>query len=998
MSLRKFFLLFLWGYVSIAVSQNSAGLSPVFVETAVEMNEISPLIGRSLIPRNIAPKGNFNPRRVDLNKSAPGKGFPQGKDALLIRQENFSDYRVGDGIISSFEVNSRVESPSDPTGAIGPNHYVSANNSSFAIHNRAGEMLVPPTSLQNIFPGENDGDPVVLYDRYADRFIITQFDDEPDGLLIAVSKGSDPINDGWYTYRFNTNGFPDYPKYSIWSNGFYITANKNRGIDEKAPVIYVLEREQLLLGNPNARILGFSLPGVKTDKFYSPAAFHSTGDRLPSKENKAKVIFMQDDSWSGVDRDFLKLWDIDVNWNNIGASLISEAEEIETTPFDSLFDGGSINNLPQPQGVNGERYKSMDALQSTVMYATNYRRFCDYNAVVLNFSVDIDDRENSDKVSGIRWFELRQYGDQFPWKLYQEGTYRSPDGKSAWCASMALDMYGNIGMAYTTVGTVDNGAKEDSFVSIHYTGRLADDEKGIMTFEEQLIKKGTAPNKHAAGRYGDYAHLTVDPIDDLTFWHIAECFEKEEPNVRDIVASFRMSEPKTFDVGVVAIDVLNKGTLSEQEKIQVTIKNFGNETVSNIPLRYFVNANDPITEVAAVSLEKGEELQYTFEQTADLSNTEVVFLLTAESDLQEDSMPLNNCTSAEVRSLAMNDVGVVALLNPKNNEGGAIEHQVTVLVQNFGSQSQSNFPVYYILDNGNRVEQTFQETIESLEVAEFTFDIPIFTENLEQYSLESGTVLKDDDEYTNDVFYVKISTMRCMPTSDCKSLGDGIISFELANVTNKQISCNQGYEDFTNLMIDMDLYSAPYPLTVQTGYAKDEEQQLSLWIDYNDNTIFEPDELLLQNEVIRQKEVDQKYLLDLGENVVLGEHILRIRAGDTKTNNGASLNDPCDSMQFGTTHDYIVRIGKSNHLNQELEILSLPNNQFRIMMSDSFTDPILRLSVYSIEGKVLATNLVTRNEDSRFKYDLDMSYAATGVYFVRIGSSATGKTGKFIVR
>jgi len=122
-----------------------------------------------------------------------------------------------------------------------------------------------------------------------------------------------------------------------------------------------------------------------------------------------------------------------------------------------------------------------------------------------------------------------------------------------------------------------------------------------------------------------------------------------------------------------------------------------------------------------------------------------------------------------------------------------------------------------------------------------------------------------------------------------------------------------------------------------------------------------------------------------------------VRAGDTNTNNGADLNDACGSMQFGTTHDYLVEIGENTNPNSDLTVISQPNNQFIITLSDSNANSSLRLNVYTITGQTIISRLVEKDSNSRFTDILDMSYASSGVYFVRLGSSKTRKSAKFIV-
>jgi hypothetical protein len=159
---------------------------------------------------------------------------------------------------------------------------------------------------------------------------------------MAVCQGSDPVNDGWYIYTtgFGTGSFPDYTKFAVWSDGYYVTANI--GANNK---VFAVEREEMLLGN-EAQFVGFPLTGISTSGFYSPQFFHVTDDNLPAAGN-ATVVYLQDDAWSGVDEDHLKLWTVDVDWETIDNSTISAPTEITTTPFTSVFDGGSFSNVPQ---------------------------------------------------------------------------------------------------------------------------------------------------------------------------------------------------------------------------------------------------------------------------------------------------------------------------------------------------------------------------------------------------------------------------------------------------------------------------------------------------------------------------------------------------------------------------------------------------------------------------------------------------------------------------
>jgi len=236
-----------------------------------------------------------------------------------------------------------------------------------------------------------------------------------------------------------------------------------------------------------------------------------------------------------------------------------------------------------------------------------------------------------------------------------------------------------------------------------------------------------------------------------------------------------------------------------------------------------------------------------------------------------------------------------------------------------------------------------------------------------------------------------------MILSDCLRFGDGLSSFELSNISNRNIECGDGFENFTDLVINLDRSIGVYALTVQVGFAEADAEQMSLWIDYDDDTIFEEEELIISNQVIAEERIDQTFLFTLDKNAPLGTHLLRIRAGDTNTNTGADLNDPCGSMQFGTTHDYTVEIGENTNPSSDLMVISQPNNQFLITMDDPNANNTLGINIYTITGQTILSDVVEKDSNSRFSYILDMSYVSTGVYFVRLGSNKTRKSAKLLV-
>ncbi|WP_252115673.1 GEVED domain-containing protein [Gramella jeungdoensis] len=965
--------------------QEKAG--PVYIDSA------KAVLSGSLSKSKLVPPSTefkiYNPRNRGINQVVPGKGLPKTEDPAL--QNKMGEIKARTPIIT-FDAAISQSTPTDPTGVAGPDHYVNAWNSAFSIWDKSGNQVVPPASLASIggeFEGEILGDPIVVYDEAANRYIISQFSDTPESFLIAVSQGPDPVNDGWYTYRFTTNAvLPDYPKMSVWGDGYYITTNKNSRTADESPVVYVVERDKMLQGE-TAQIVSFPLPGIETNGFYSPAGFQTIGPDLPPPGN-SPIIFLQDDSWAGVNEDHLKIWLINVDWNNPGSSVISESQELSAadgvSPFIATFDGGSFSNLAQPFDA-----PDLDALQATMMYMTQYRRFAGYNSVVMNFVVDVD--PTAAEHAGIRWYELRQQSDGGLWSVYQEGTY-APDKRDRFSGSIGIDARGNIGLAYTVL---DDSPADPVAPSLRYTGRFVNDQLGLMTLEEQSIVEGESPDPNS--RYGDYAHLSIDPSDGVTFWHNGEVFRGNQRVNK--VGVFRIAADEPNDIGVTSLLTPQDATLTSSEVISVRIRNFGTNAQSDFEVSYSINGGPEVTETFEGSIAASSFAEFTFEQTADLSEIGEIYTITVSTNLENDSNPENDTIEEQVKNLPPRDVGVTSIDAPSTGQSLGGTEEVTVTLENFGGEPQQGFPVTYQIGNNAPVREVFNQSLPVGEEAVFTFNQTASLEPFGRYRITARTRLEDDFDPSNDSETKSVANLNCIPEgSDC-SFGDGISYFELGDILNERIPCGDGYIDFIGESTDLDRSQGDFTLRVQSYFAEDDAEQFSMWIDLDDNGVFDDEERLITSEVINRKNTWLSFDFSLPADAPLGQHLLRIRAGDTRYD--GDLNDPCSVMQYGTTHDYSVNVTDSTIdiedfiLNEaELAVVTVGSGQYRVIMETSFDEP-LRITVHNVLGQKMLENQLF-NEGEGYVYELDMSYAARGVYLVRVGTRKVGKVVRFIVK
>ena len=937
-------------------------------------------------------KEEVNPKRRGANMTVPGKGLPKNGDPLVKpkKEKINKSYQPEPIRVFNAHISTNADPvPSDPTGAVGPNHYLAAWNTAFRIFDKNGNPLIEEASLSTLFPGNTAGDPIVLYDAPADRFIITQFEDEDDnegfenGLNIAISAGPDPINSEWYIYTagFETGAFPDYPKYSIWRDGYYITSNietnANRDPEATGANVFVMQRDSMLVGG-SPGFLSFALPGLQLNSFYSPQFFNVGYNDLP-ESGGASLVFMQDDSWSGIADDHLKVWTVNVDWQTPENSNVTEPEVIPTAPFNSVFDGGSFENLSQPSGPD------IDALQATIMNQAQFRAFPGYNSAVFNFVVNVaaDDQEQA----GIRWYELRQPSAGRPWSIFQEGTYVSPDGQNAFAASMVQDQDGSIGMGFTTVNT-------ENKIAINYTGRYRNDEMGTMSVPQTIIAQSTTNDPFS--RYADYTHMTLDPADEETMWFVSEYFD---PQLRDVVGVFKLQPDFEKDVQVAEILSPQEGTLTSTEEITIEIRNAGTLPQGDFEVSYQIDNGTTVTETFTGNLSFNEIAEFTFSQTADLSTVGETYTITASTKLVGDENSENDDETVSVLHIPGRDVGISAIVTPITKGGQTSSEPVTVTITNYGGLPQSNIPVRYSINNDEIISEIAAGTLKADSIANYTFSETADLSTLGTYTIFASTALPEDAIPENDSIYKTVRNFYCSPGSNCRDYDDGVTRIEFAEIAKETMCTADGYADNTDTEFQIDLADGNYSPsgTLQMGY---ENSAYVFYVDFNENGAFEADERVASGSVDAAN-TSEDFTISLPEDVATGSYRMRVRGKDT--NEGGDLNDPCGFLDFGRTNDFTLTLFDSSVVRGvpleegKLVILTEDNDQFGILLRDTTFEEDMILNVFTISGQKLVQNSIS-SEKGNYVYDLDMSYASTGIYIIRIGTEEQGIVKKIFVK
>lgn len=968
--MKKVILLFAVCVFNLAVFGQKN--KPTYTANATYLGESQPLRDLpKIVPTHNNDPANFKygNNRFEFPKKLDETGLPLNGETKA--QRDFGEipsYALEENFDGTSITETQGFVPPDPTGAVGPNHYVHAVNSAFKIFDKFGTVLAGPSILSTLFPGVNDGDPIILYDQIADRWFISQFNISTNGLLIAVSTTPDPT--GTYnTWEFPLDSFPDYPHYTIWHDAYYLTANKS------ANNTYALDRQALIDGDANPAIVGFTLPGIvqNTNTVFSPEPANLLGS-VYDVDTPGYVVYLQDDGWSGaITEDHLKIWELDMDWVTTSNSTVSPVPlELPSDPFDSVFAPFGTGDVEQP-GTS----QKIDMIGGVVSYMVNYRKFPGHNSMIVTFNVDVDGSDTS----GIRWFELRN-DDSNPWSIYQEGTYAPADGHSRFMGSAAIDAQGNIGLGF-------NIASSNLEVGIRYTGRYFDDPLGTMTVAETTIIDGGGIQTFS-NRFGDYSHLTMDP-DDFTFWFTAEYFSADNTwNTR--IASFTLSGGFENDIGIAEIVSPDDGTLGSTENVEVRVKNYGTLDQSNFDIELKLDDVVVATETYPGTLTAGESGNYNFTQTVDLSTGGQIYNLKAKTLLGTDEFVSNDELDKDVLNIFANDLGISAITAPTTGEGLGSE-TVTVTIENYGTLDQSGFDVNYILDGGTPVVETVASTITGGSSLSYSFTTPANISGSGTYSFTSSTLLAGDEDPSNNMAAETVVNFDC--TSDTNSSiypvgpNSGSITERIINISDDKVISD------INVTININHVNVG-DLEIKLVGPDNTEVMLSNMNggtgDNYTNTVFDDDastSISSGSAPFTGSFTPDGDLNDFNGLSSLGDWKLVI-SDNQDGNGGAFLNW---SIQICANNGLSVNDFLAG---TELVVIHKGNGQYLVKLPTNINQE-LDLTVNNILGQNIVKTVIDNKTGSGYEYNLDMSNAASGVYLVRIGNNRTGSTKRIIV-
>jgi len=428
--------------------------------------------------------------------------------------------------------------PPDTDGDVGPNHYVQSVNSSIKIFDKNGNPLNGPngTTYNSFFvtlvgtpcSGFNDGDGFVFYDHVADRWVVSDFafpgtlpGAGPFYQCIGVSQTGDPVSGGWFLYAVqhdpaNPTWIGDYPKFAFWRDAYYLTVNLFDGVTLGFQGVraFALDRASMLVGGP-ANTIAFNITPAGLGDSYSlvPAGFR-TGNP-PSVGRDEFLLSVDSPATGGVTLTQVHGWKFHVDFGTPANSTLgigvnhSPNANIAVAGFVDAF---TTTTLLVPQ--NGTAQK-LDTLGDKIMTPVAYQNRAGVESLWASQTVLLNYPNGP---TAVRWYQFDVTGGNFPATPVQQQSWNNGnDSLWRWMPSIAVDQNGNTAIGYST-----SSATQEP--SIRYAGRMAADPLNNLAQGEAIMTVGGGHQTHSSGRWGDYSMTTIDPIDNLTFWHTNEYY------------------------------------------------------------------------------------------------------------------------------------------------------------------------------------------------------------------------------------------------------------------------------------------------------------------------------------------------------------------------------------------------------------------------------------------------------------------------------------------
>jgi uncharacterized membrane protein len=448
------------------------------------------------------------------------------------------------------EADGNPVAPPDTNGDVGPNDYVQAVNNMIRVFDKSGVPRGPGfrqsglfANLGGICAASDKGDPVVLYDRLANRWLLSQFafnltsmggiGPPPYHECVAISRTPDPTG-SYFVYDFQLPGteFPDYPKFGAWPDGYYMTTNQfnNAGPFDGAGA-FAFDRQKMLVGDPTAGLIYFNLNLTTHPEGIFGMLPSDHDGLLPPPAGAPNVFIYFTNTLFADPADGLRLFNFQADFATPALSTFAETQTTYATPLAlAAFDGrdpGGRGDIEQPPPAGNNSTDRLDSVASRLMFRLQYQNRNGVEALVSNFTVNVSGvapNSAANYQAGFRYFELQRNNPLNPYTVTEQATFAPGAGNGAtgdnrWMGSAAADNQDNLAVGYSI-----SGVTAGHFPSLNYAARAFTDPPNGLFQGEGTLFAGTGVQRGTVNRWGDYSAMQIDPSDDCSFWFTSEYY------------------------------------------------------------------------------------------------------------------------------------------------------------------------------------------------------------------------------------------------------------------------------------------------------------------------------------------------------------------------------------------------------------------------------------------------------------------------------------------
>jgi hypothetical protein len=488
------------------------------------------------VPTNLAQRELDFDDLLHYPETPVGPPSPENKVPIIAAAPMPSPIRNFDGLSRTEAVTGGIAGagfPPDTNGDVGLNHYIISVNDAYGIYDKITGARLAAFTENSLFSGgptgtlcdtNSFGDPVVVYDQLADRWILTNFAFIANGATglwnpplyqcFAVSKTSNPVTGGWWLYAVQmdqapvpSNTLPDYGKFGNWNDGcLYMGANGFSGSTGGfvGDIFASFSKSDMESGVPLTAAIGFSNLG---SSLFPSNLLGKQAAQLPPAGTPN--YFVRNSSTASFQ---VRTFTPGVNCG--GGGTMSAA----TTVSHASGPTAGQNVVPQPN----DSTHALDSLSDRIMQKVQYRKVGSAESLWAIHTV-----QPSGAPTAPQWAQINVTGGTITTTPVQQQIFAPDASLYRWMASVAADSQGNMAIGYAT----SNGASPN-FPSIAYAGRLVGDPLNqLPQTETQLIAGGGSQvNNCGSGpchRWGDYSSMSIDPSDDCTFWYTQEYYDTQ---------------------------------------------------------------------------------------------------------------------------------------------------------------------------------------------------------------------------------------------------------------------------------------------------------------------------------------------------------------------------------------------------------------------------------------------------------------------------------------